>query len=432
MARTVRDSKLETRTARLQLRVRSKPYFRAIDHGLHLGYRKGKTAGRWLVRYYRGAGVYKVEPLGTADDVQDADGTGIAVLSYREAQARAREVFAQRTRQAAGIEEPAGPYTVEKCLDDYLSWMEVHRKSAIDSRIRAEAQIIPKIGQIDTAELTSGIIKQWHEDLATAPARLRTKSGKKQNYRPAPEDDEGIRRRRSTANRIFSILRAALNQGFENSKIASDHAWRRVKPFRGTEGVRKRYLTVDEGTRLINACDPDFRPLAQAALLTGARYGELIALDVTDFNLDSGTVHVRASKGGKDRHIVLNDEGVALFTALTDGRPSAAPMFIRADGLRWGRAHQRRPMKAACERAGIHPAAGFHVLRHTWASLTVMAGAPLIVVAENLGHVDTKMVEKHYGHLAKSYVADTIRATAPRFGTMKESNVTRMSRRAKA
>ena len=290
--------------------------------------------------------------------------------------------------------------------------------------------IIPKIGQIDTAKLTSGIIKKWHEDLAATPARLRTRSGKKQNYRSTPENDESRRRRRSTANRIFTILRAALNQGFENNKIPSDHAWRRVKPFRGTEGVRKRYLTVDEGTRLINASDTDFRPLAQAALLTGARYGELVALDTTDFNLDSGTVHVRSSKAGKDRHIVLNDEGVALFTSLTDGRPTDAPMFVK-DGLRWGRAHQRRPMKAACERAGIHPAAGFHVLRHTWASLTVMAGAPLMVVAENLGHGDTRMVEKYYGHLAKSYVADTIRATAPRFGTMKESNVTRMSRRAK-
>jgi hypothetical protein len=35
---------------------------------------------------------------------------------------------------------------------------------------------------------------------------------------------------------------------------------------------------------------------------------------------------------------------------------------------------------------------------------------------ENLGHADTKMVERFYGHLAPSYVADAIRANAPRFG----------------
>ena len=58
----------------------------------------------------------------------------------------------------------------------------------------------------------------------------------------------------------------------------------------------------------------------------------------------------------------------------------------------------------------------FHILRHSWASLAVMAGVPLLVVAKNLGHADTRMVEKHYGHLAPSYIADAIRAGAPRFG----------------
>ena len=53
--------------------------------------------------------------------------------------------------------------------------------------------------------------------------------------------------------------------------------------------------------------------------------------------------------------------------------------------------------------------------RHTWASLTIMAGAPLMVVAINLGHRDTRMVEKHYGRLAPSYIADAIRSGAPRF-----------------
>ena len=45
-----------------------------------------------------------------------------------------------------------------------------------------------------------------------------------------------------------------------------------------------------------------------------------------------------------------------------------------------------------------------------------MNGVPLMVVAKNLGHVDTRMVEKHYGHLSASYIADEIRRAAPRFG----------------
>ena len=52
-----------------------------------------------------------------------------------------------------------------------------------------------------------------------------------------------------------------------------------------------------------------------------------------------------------------------------------------------------------------------------------MAGAPLMVVAQNLGHRDTWMVEQHNGHLAHSFVAETVRRTAPSFGLIEPSNV---------
>jgi len=38
---------------------------------------------------------------------------------------------------------------------------------------------------------------------------------------------------------------------------------------------------------------------------------------------------------------------------------------------------------------------------------------PLMVVARNLGHADTRMVEKHYGHLATSYIRQAIRSAKP-------------------
>jgi hypothetical protein len=52
-----------------------------------------------------------------------------------------------------------------------------------------------------------------------------------------------------------------------------------------------------------------------------------------------------------------------------------------------------------------------------------MAGGPMMVVARNLGHSDTRMVERHYCHLAPSYIADAIRATAPKFGIKLERKV---------
>lgn len=71
----------------------------------------------------------------------------------------------------------------------------------------------------------------------------------------------------------------------------------------------------------------------------------------------------------------------------------------------------------------IEPHVGFHQLRHSWASHSVMAGMPLPVVAKNLGHVDTRMIERHYGHLAPSYVADSVRKFAPSFGPVEATNV---------
>jgi hypothetical protein len=59
-----------------------------------------------------------------------------------------------------------------------------------------------------------------------------------------------------------------------------------------------------------------------------------------------------------------------------------------------------------------------------------MNGVPLLVVAQTLGHADTRMVEKVYGHLAKSFVSDAIRASAPKFGPVEaDDRVVSLSRK---
>ena len=193
-----------------------------------------------------------------------------------------------------------------------------------------------------------------------------------------------------------------------------------MRPFRGVDVARVRYLTIADSQRLLNACEPDFRNLVGAALETGARYSELTRLKVEDYNPDVGTVAIYVSKTSKPRHVVLTEDGDALFSQLCAGRGDSSTMLVHDDGRPWGPAHQQRPMALACERARIDPPIGFHGLRHTWSSLSVMSGMPLMVVARNLGDVDTKMVEKHYGHLAPSYIVDQVRKHAPRFGGVAE------------
>jgi integrase len=422
MARTLHDAKLDTRASRQRLRRRREPYWRSISGRLAVGYRKGVKGGSWIARHYSAEHGRRYQSIGTADDVADADGAH--VLSFAQAQEAARKWFADLARHDRG-EIRSGPYTVRECLDEYLTWLLGHRKSGGDARYRIEAHIAPRLGDIQCNRLTTAEIQKWLRDLANSPARLRSrKDAKKPNFRELTKGDgEAIRRRRASANRTLTVLKAALNRAWREGKTASDDAWRRVKPFGEADGARARYLTVAEAKRLLNGSDIDFRRLAQAALATGARYGELATLRASDFNPDSGTIRVRISKSGKGRHIVLGGEGIALFRSLAAGKPGDALLLPKADGSPWNKSHQARPMHEACKRAQIKPPASFHILRHTWASLSVMAGAPLMVIARNLGHADTRMVERHYGHLAPSFIADAIRAAAPKFGIKPERKV---------
>lgn len=272
--------------------------------------------------------------------------------------------------------------------------------------------ILPALGAVPVADLTRDQLSQW---LTVMAAKAK--------------DGDAVRQRRASANRVLTILRAALNQAFRDGKVNSDVAWRTVKPFREVDAPRLRYFTKDEVTRLINSAQVNFRDLVLAALHTGCRYGELTRLRAGDFNPDSGTIFVGQSKSGKARHVVLTDEGRRFFEILTAGCPGDALMLGHADGSAWGPSHQIRPMAEACRAARITPAAGFHILRHTSASHLVMSGVPLNVVAQNLGHADTRMTERHYAHLAPSYMAETIRKFAPDFGTGGRASVVPLARR---
>ena len=94
MARAVRDANLGTRTARANLPTRKRPCYRLILQGLHLGYYRGTRTGSWSARRFIGGGRYEETRLGAADDITDAD--GVAILSFPQAQERARTWFAAR------------------------------------------------------------------------------------------------------------------------------------------------------------------------------------------------------------------------------------------------------------------------------------------------------------------------------------------------
>jgi integrase len=410
MGRTVQDANLSTRSARQSLAVQTKPYWRSIHEGLHVGYRKGKRGGKWITRWYNPRQkTYREETLATADDTTDANGT--TILNWKQAQEQARHRAEYLHAEATGGH--VGSYTVADALNDYHRSIEQEGRNATDSRNRSALYILPALGKIPLADLRAQELRKWLADVARHPGFTKSGTARKPPVFETHEDEADYRRRRQdSANRILTMLKAALNYAFDNGKTLSNAAWsgKRVPPFEAVSKERVQYLQVDEMTRLINAAAPGFRELVQGALYTGARYGDLSAMDVGDFNADAHMVMSGNSKASKPHPVYLSASGVKFFERITQGRPRRAPMFPHPDGGRWGKSKQTRPMKAALDAARIDTPLSFHGLRHTYASQAVMAGVPLVVVAQNLGHTDTRMVEKHYGHLAKSWVRDQVQA----------------------
>ena len=398
-------------------------YWTVLSAGCALGYRRGAKGGTWIAKFRDADGKRHLEALGAADDTRDPD--GLSVYSFAQAQERARAWFQGKAREAAGDLVPLDrSYTVAEALHEYRAdYLRRGGKASDRLDWSAAALIVPELGAVPLDRLTRTRIVAWHQKIAETPARLRTKSGVKQKYREADDSPEAVRRRRSTANRVLTILKAALNHAHREGKCTSDDAWRVVRAFREADAARLRYLSDGESRRLTNACAADFRALVTGALLTGCRYGELAAMTVNDFNADSGTLHVRASKSGKPRHVVLTQEGSDFVTALAAGKLGSARLFLRGNGKTWGKSEQQRPLSAACGAAQIEPPVNFHGLRHTYASRLAMRGVPLAVIAAQLGHADTRMVEKHYGHLSPSYVAETVRAAFGSLGIVEPSNV---------
>lgn len=408
MARTKRDAKIDSRSARARLTARKEPYWTALAKGAYLGYRKGDQRGSWIARFRSEKNKQCYKCLGSADDLTEADGA--CVLSYVQAQQRAQLFFADQAAHIAGAPALNLKYRVADSINDYFQSYEKRSGKALDRMVSvARNHILPELGHVPIANLTKRQIETWRDKLVETPPRVRCGRDRQAQFKAPVDDADYLRRRRSSANRVLTIFKAALNRAFEMDIIKSDAAWTKIKPFRAVDVGRILYLRDDELVRLINSCEPDFRQLVIAAIMTGCRYGELTALRVCDFDHASGTILVSTSKSGKPRRVSLIDEGRDFFLSHTAGRTKNARIFTKPNEKPWNPSDQTRRFNVAAALAHIEGCT-FHGLRHTYASRAIMGGAPLAAVARQLGHSDTRMVEKHYGHLAPNYVADVFRS----------------------
>src|SRR5262249_52165116 len=158
-----------------------------------------------------------------------------------------------------------------------------------------------------------------------------------------------------------------------------------------------------EARLLVAACEEDFRFLVQAALFSGARYSEITALRVQDFDMISGTLFIAQSKSGKSRRIYLDVEARSFFRSVCGRRSVHEPMFLRSSGEPWKKDAAQGPMESATKLAGIATTT-FHELRHTAASRWARVGLTLQEIAAQLGHADVRMTQR-YAHLCQHTLA---------------------------
>lgn len=108
--------------------------------------------------------------------------------------------------------------------------------------------------------------------------------------------------------------------------------------------------------------------------------------------------HKTRKKTGKPIVIYMHPCLQTICRALAAKHPTG-PLFRQDSGAAWTKDTAGRKFKRLREKAKISSDAVLYSYRHTFATDALVAGSSEAVVSRLLGHVDTKMVAKTYGHL---------------------------------
>jgi integrase len=424
MGRTAKNPSITNRTQRAKLAPlpNSDAYWHLIAEGQHLGYCKtADKQGTWRARYYTKEHGRRFQALGSADDTGQPDGTH--VLSFQQA-LDAAHAWIVSVARADGAGVRIGKYTVADAARDWLKTWRGSDESKATSQANVDYHIVPVLGTIEVAKLNRPQIERWlHTQAKKPPMKVLQRQQAAKKLPPSrqskvvfnPNDPETKRKRRDSANRVFRDLRALLNRAYDNQHVASKAPWETVKEFENVDVAKNEYLTLDEANRFIQVCPQDFHDLVRAALITGCRYGELCQLKVPAYDAEVGAISVIQRKTGKMKRIFLTLDEAAFFDTHIHGKKPDELMFRRSDGEAWGKSHQQPRMESVLKAAGINRHVRFHDLRHTFATLLVMNGTAMELVADQLGQSGTRIAAKHYAHFSPSFVASTVRENKPSY-----------------
>ncbi|MGX5839747.1 tyrosine-type recombinase/integrase [Mesorhizobium sp. ArgA1] len=429
MAKTLHEASITTRNARASLPIGL--HWRGLDPEVHLGYRKGKRGGVWLVRWRNGIG-YKQASIGVADDT-----IKVGNLDFQAAEKAARNlVESERHRAVAEAEGPA--LTVASAVSLYVANRDERdskrRGRAVRSdagrRLRRYVLGQPPRGkqkQIEPSELSTVTLYMLTENDLTAwrgtlPATMKA----------------------TTRQRLVNDLKAALNTAYAANKaklrpalpsIIKDGLKAESEDEAEPIARENQILSDAEITRLLRAAREvdaandmggDLFRIILVLTATGARFSQVARVRVGDCQIGAGRIMVPVSRKGrrvKTGSIAMPvgrdvmDELVPVVT----GRPADATLLERqryeqVTGIRWQRAGRGpwqyaemvRPWQAIKEKAGL-PDVIPYALRHSSIVKGIRKNLPIRLVAA-LHDTSIVMIERHYSKWITSGLEEMARA----------------------
>ena len=392
MARRIRSADLETRTARLKLAVRKKPYTARIALGIRLAYRRNQGGGVWSVLKADGAGGSWLQRFALADDHEESNGT--TILDFWQACEVARNLA--RGDETGGEVEGGRPATVGEAVAAYERDLKARDANLENAKI-LRFHLPPALMSKPVAMLAAREVRALRDSLL----------------------EKGLKR--STVNRFMKPFAACLTLAAnDDDRITNRRAWK-LPALRDTANPRNVILT-DRQVRDVVAASYHaggncFGAYMETLAATGARPIQARRLTVADLEAnhpDGPRLMMPSSKKGRghkrvERAPVPIPAGLAKrLQPLARGRADHEPLLVDDNGAAWTENGHQRPFAVAAAAVDLPKDATAYSLRHTFITSCLLKGIPVRLVAASVDS-STAMIEQTYSKYITRPGADLMR-----------------------
>jgi len=355
------------------------------------------------------------------------DGTPRAVSAQTKTEAR-RRLDALRRAADEGLPLTPGKVTLADLLTTWASKALPNRNlspSRLAGHRWAIAILIEDLGNRKLHNLTAD-----HVEAAFARRAQATKSTARRSGRGRTS---GAALSRSSFVKLRSTLNQALTWAQRRDLIARNIAPLVELPPNAAPSTPGRSMTLAQATQFLRAArDTELDAMWLTMLYLGLRPGEVAAIGWADIDFDNGIIHIwRGRKLDTAGAAIVGDTKTpgsirsldappVVLDALAQHRKkqnlqrlAVGPAWSNVEGLVFtsptGRPTDpkaiRNEFHQVVRASGIDGAWTPNMLRHSAASLMADGGMPIEQVADQLGHKDLRMLQKHYRHRIKPTVS---------------------------